>query len=193
MRQASKRIPESAEKTVRDIRRATRRHHSAEEKIRNREHYRRHNREIDAAGLGRLGFVFGEYQSFPDIAVAVGRQQSNRRSQLCTARANFGPIRSPGYSRRPSGDSAAQRLVWRTHVPSRQPRAQHRGAGRGRGVRHGRESGPLERRQPIGSRVARARSDRCRYHAWIEALIRRHRPDDVILPAELEPAVSGWR
>jgi transposase len=34
MRQASKRIPESAEKTVRDIRRATRRYHSAEEKIR---------------------------------------------------------------------------------------------------------------------------------------------------------------
>src|ERR1700756_4045899 len=34
MRQASKRIPETAEKTVRDIRRATRRHHSAEEKIR---------------------------------------------------------------------------------------------------------------------------------------------------------------
>jgi transposase len=34
MRQASKRIPHSAEKTVRDIRRATRRHHSAEEKIR---------------------------------------------------------------------------------------------------------------------------------------------------------------
>ena len=28
MRQASKRVPESAEKTVRDIRRATRRHHS---------------------------------------------------------------------------------------------------------------------------------------------------------------------
>ena len=36
MRQASKRVPESAEKTVRDIRRATRRHHSAEEKIRNK-------------------------------------------------------------------------------------------------------------------------------------------------------------
>src|SRR3974390_2204414 len=34
MRQASKRIPDSAEKTVRDIRRATRRQHSAEEKIR---------------------------------------------------------------------------------------------------------------------------------------------------------------
>jgi transposase len=34
MRQASERIPESAEKTVRDIRRATRQHHSAEEKIR---------------------------------------------------------------------------------------------------------------------------------------------------------------
>ena len=34
MRRASKRIPERAEKTVRDIRRATRRHHSAEEKIR---------------------------------------------------------------------------------------------------------------------------------------------------------------
>src|SRR3979490_762680 len=34
MRQASKRVPDSAEKTVRDIRRATRRHHSAEEKIR---------------------------------------------------------------------------------------------------------------------------------------------------------------
>src|SRR5437762_10868174 len=34
MRQASKRIPESAEKTVRDIRRATRRQFSAEEKIR---------------------------------------------------------------------------------------------------------------------------------------------------------------
>ena len=31
---ASKRIPDSAEKTVRDIRRATRRHHSAEDKIR---------------------------------------------------------------------------------------------------------------------------------------------------------------
>jgi len=34
MRQASKRIPDSAEKTVQDIRRNTRRHHSAEEKIR---------------------------------------------------------------------------------------------------------------------------------------------------------------
>ncbi len=34
MRQSSKRVPDSAEKTVRDIRRATRRHHSAEEKIR---------------------------------------------------------------------------------------------------------------------------------------------------------------
>jgi transposase len=34
MRQASNRVPDSAEKTVRDIRRATRRHHSAEEKIR---------------------------------------------------------------------------------------------------------------------------------------------------------------
>ena len=34
MRQANKRIAESAEKTVRDIRRATRRHHSAEEKRR---------------------------------------------------------------------------------------------------------------------------------------------------------------
>ena len=34
MRKASKRVPDSAEKTVRDIRRATRRHHSAEEKIR---------------------------------------------------------------------------------------------------------------------------------------------------------------
>jgi transposase len=34
MRQASKRVPDSAEKTVRDIRRATRRHHSAEDKIR---------------------------------------------------------------------------------------------------------------------------------------------------------------
>jgi transposase-like protein len=34
MRQASKRMPDSAEKTVRDIRRATRRHHSAEDKIR---------------------------------------------------------------------------------------------------------------------------------------------------------------
>jgi hypothetical protein len=31
MRQASKRVPDSAEKTVRDIRRATRRHHFAEE------------------------------------------------------------------------------------------------------------------------------------------------------------------
>src|ERR1700758_4261131 len=34
MRQSNKRLPDSAEKTVRDIRRATRRHHSAEEKIR---------------------------------------------------------------------------------------------------------------------------------------------------------------
>lgn len=34
MRQASKRVPDSAEKMVRDIRRATWRHHSAEEKIR---------------------------------------------------------------------------------------------------------------------------------------------------------------
>ena len=36
MRQSSKRVPDSAEKTVRDIRRATRRHHSAEDKIRDR-------------------------------------------------------------------------------------------------------------------------------------------------------------
>jgi hypothetical protein len=34
MTQASKRVPESVEKTVWDIRRATRRHRSAEEKIR---------------------------------------------------------------------------------------------------------------------------------------------------------------
>src|ERR1700734_4503447 len=34
MRQAIKRVPDSAEKTVRDVRRATRRHHSAEEKVR---------------------------------------------------------------------------------------------------------------------------------------------------------------
>jgi transposase len=34
MRQSSKRVADSAEKTVRDIRRATRRHHSAEDKIR---------------------------------------------------------------------------------------------------------------------------------------------------------------
>src|SRR5262245_45749659 len=34
MRQASKRIPESAENTVRDIRRDTRQHHAVEEKIR---------------------------------------------------------------------------------------------------------------------------------------------------------------
>src|SRR5260221_3674872 len=34
MRQESKRVPDSAEKTVRDIRRATRRHHSAEETMR---------------------------------------------------------------------------------------------------------------------------------------------------------------
>ena len=34
MRHSSKRVADSAEKTVRDIRRATRRHHSAEEKIR---------------------------------------------------------------------------------------------------------------------------------------------------------------
>jgi hypothetical protein len=34
MRQASKRVADSAEKTVRDIRRAARRHHSAVEKIR---------------------------------------------------------------------------------------------------------------------------------------------------------------
>jgi len=33
-RRASERLPDGAEKTVRDIRRATRRHHSAEEKIR---------------------------------------------------------------------------------------------------------------------------------------------------------------
>jgi hypothetical protein len=37
-----------------------------------------------------------------------------------------------------------QRLVRGTHVLARQPRAQHRGAGRGRGVRYGRESGQLE-------------------------------------------------
>ena len=33
MRQERKRVPDSAEKTVRDIRSATRRHHSAEDKI----------------------------------------------------------------------------------------------------------------------------------------------------------------
>ena len=34
MRQSIKRVPDSAEKMVRDIRRATRRHHSAEVKMR---------------------------------------------------------------------------------------------------------------------------------------------------------------
>ena len=34
MRQSSERVPDSVEKAVRDIRRATRRHHSAEDTIR---------------------------------------------------------------------------------------------------------------------------------------------------------------
>src|SRR5215471_13734073 len=66
MRQASKRIPESAEKTVRDIRRATRRRHSAEEKIRivleglrreegiNQNLYYRGSKEFLEAGKKRL-------------------------------------------------------------------------------------------------------------------------------------------
>jgi hypothetical protein len=37
----------------------------------------------------------------------------------------------------------------------------------------GREFGQLERRQPVGSGAARARSDRRRHHPWIKALIRR--------------------
>src|SRR2546429_8654806 len=67
MRQASKRVPDSAEKTVRDIRRATRRHHSAEEKIRivleglrgrkegiNQNLYYRWSKEFLEAGKKRL-------------------------------------------------------------------------------------------------------------------------------------------
>src|SRR5579863_2473408 len=75
MRQVSKRIPDSAEKTVRDIRRAKRRHHSTEEKIRivleglrgevriaelcrkedfNQNHYYRWSKEFLEAGKKRL-------------------------------------------------------------------------------------------------------------------------------------------
>src|SRR5262245_59321238 len=69
MRQANKRIPESAEKTVRDIRRATRRHHSAEEKIR-----------ILLEGLrGEDSFAaaqqFGRFRSGADIDRAAHRAE----------------------------------------------------------------------------------------------------------------------
>src|SRR5205807_3716638 len=49
-------------------------------------------------------------------------------TQLRTARANFGPIRSPGHSRRPPCDSTAQRLVRGTHVLPRPQWAQYRRA-----------------------------------------------------------------
>ena len=74
MRQASKRVPDSAEKTVRDIRRATRRHHSAEEKIR-----------IVLAGLRGEGqhcraLPQGRYQPEPLLSlvegVSGGRQEA---------------------------------------------------------------------------------------------------------------------
>src|SRR6516164_10427122 len=75
-----------------------------------------------------------------------------------TGRAHFGAIRSPGHSRRPPGDSTAQRLVRGTHVLPRPQGAQYRGAGRGRrrGGGQGRESCQLERRRPEWSRASRA-------------------------------------
>ena len=67
MRQASKRIPDGAEKTVRDIRRNTRRHHSAEERrsasVRKRLKLKLSSKKVDGnrvyriagAGSGKMG------------------------------------------------------------------------------------------------------------------------------------------
>jgi hypothetical protein len=62
MRQASKRIPDSAEKTVRDIRRATRRHHSAEEKIRTGHAHRTIGAKYGAPTVERMAAAL---QKFP--------------------------------------------------------------------------------------------------------------------------------
>jgi transposase len=65
MRQASKRIPESAEKTVRDIRRATRRHHSAEEKT------------------DRAGSIKGSAHSAPEINFHRRLRGEDSVAELC--------------------------------------------------------------------------------------------------------------
>src|ERR1700745_2468199 len=121
MRQASKRIPESAEKTVRDIRRATRRHHSAEEKIRivleglrgedsiaelcrkegiNQNLYYRWSKEFLEAGKKRLP---GE------TAREATPEASLDRSDACRFQRRgegWQPKRSP--RRRPSGSSSSK-------------------------------------------------------------------------------------
>lgn len=83
MRQASKRVPDSAEQTVRDIRRATRRRHSAEEKIR-----------IVLEGLR------GEV-SIAELCRKEGINQNLRLSAVCSRR-NFSRerIRRPSLRQR---------------------------------------------------------------------------------------------
>ena len=87
MRQASKRVPDSAEKTVRDIRRATRRHHSAEESARaehaspapGREFFRR--RRLEAVTRG----------AEPNAVLSVGTT-----ARLTQPLANFSAPRQAG-------------------------------------------------------------------------------------------------
>ena len=103
MRRASKRIPDRAEKTVRDIRRNTRRHHSAEEKIGivleglrgevsiaelcrkegiNQNLYPRSSKEFLEAGKKRLGSSSDVAEVHPQFRPCHPRQRVNRAAHL---------------------------------------------------------------------------------------------------------------
>src|SRR5262245_18141103 len=93
-------------------------------------------RRADVSGEGCPSFAVGPPSSHltpswweaPQSAIAhIAERAKGARNetQLCTARTNLEPIRSRGHSRRPSLDSAAQRLVRGTHLLARPPWAQH--------------------------------------------------------------------
>jgi len=72
VRVTSKRVPESAEKTVRDIRRTTRRHHSAEGKIRI---------VLEGLAVKSASPNFAARRGSTKTSITVGRRSSRRRAR----------------------------------------------------------------------------------------------------------------
>src|SRR3977135_1920016 len=128
MRQASKRVPDSAEETVRDIRRATRRHHSAEEKIRivreglrgegsiaelcrkeglNQNLYYRWSKGFLEAGKKRLAGDTAREATSDEVKDI--QAQARQLKELVTGAADAGPARHPRALPYTRGTSA----IWR--------------------------------------------------------------------------------
>src|SRR5262249_33439695 len=118
MRQANKRIPESAEKTVRDIRRATRRHHSAEEKVLLLPVVRAFDLRCHAAALRGARFLVA--RTLPRHAVIAPVRSGERQATAAGGRDTLRkPRPAPGVDRALRGLAQRPGLFQERNAPDR--------------------------------------------------------------------------